>query len=104
VQRLHQRPGVLFPVDDELTYRFGMKDRSNGIAPLLAAGRRRYPEQRKYSVSRAIARRDVPLAVEDDGRIRLLLPEDELERAPHMVHLGRGELAFAVDGGVAGSH
>src|SRR5262245_10019724 len=98
MQCLDQWPGKLFPVDDVLTHRFGVKNCAHGVAPLFAPGLRNDPEQRKYSVMCVIAHDDVPRAIEYDGWIRLLPLEDEPERASHMLQLGRRERAFAVDG------
>ena len=60
-------------------------------------------EERRDEPLRAVVRHeDVPAAVDDEGGIRLLLPQDELEGAAHLAHLRGGERRLPVHRGVAG--
>ena len=68
----------------------------------LGLERCRTAEQRKDPHRRVVAHDGVPAAVHHDRGIRLLLRQDERERASHVRELRRAQLALLVRGSVAG--
>jgi hypothetical protein len=63
---------------------------------------RRIEEEAHDAPGGLVAHQDVPVPVEHHGGIRLLLPEHEAERPPHLGHLRRVQGRLPIDRGVSG--
>jgi len=103
MQPLDERGGHRFPVDDVRTKSAGMKHQSHRIAVPLGRGCRIgecFDEPR----GAAVRFQDRPVAIDDDRRIRLLLAQHEVERAPRLLERRRVEIRRAIHGRVAGGH
>jgi len=102
MNRLNQRAGEFLPVDDEPTQPVGVERRVQRVARVRTAEVRRPPEWTEDPVRRRVAHDDVPHRVDDEGGVGLLLAQDELQRAAHVIELGRREIALAVERRVPG--
>jgi len=102
MDRLDQPAGELLPVHDEATQSVGMKRRMQRVGGVLAAELRGSAQRAEDPLRRRVAHDHVPQRVDDERRIRLLLAQDELQRAPNGLELGCVELAGAVQRCVAG--
>ena len=92
-----------FPVDDEGAHAARMVEEAHRVG--RAADRRHrvgVEEQAHQPPGAAIGHQDVPVAVDDQAGVGLLLAHHEVERAPHVGHLGRLEAGLPVHRRVAG--
>ena len=90
----HQRRRDIGPVLDERPQLVGSKKHLHVIE------RARHPlsaeQEGHQSRRRAIGLHDIPLPVGDDGRKRLVTPQQQIDRAPGVIKLGRGQIALAI--------
>jgi hypothetical protein len=101
VKPLDQRGRHGFPVDDVGPEPLRVEHEAHGVEPQL--GRRGWIEEELYQTrGAAVPLQDVPVAVDQDRRVRLLLAEHELERAPRLPERRRGEVGRSIHGSEAG--
>ena len=101
MQPLDQRRRRRLPVDDVGAEAARVEHEPHRVAAQLADDLRL--EQRFHQPpGGGVGQQDVPVPVEHDRRVGLLLAQDEVERAPHLAERRRVERGRAIDGRVAG--
>ena len=102
VQPLDQRGRRRLPVHDRGPEGVGMEHQPHGVRGAQRGHRRGVDEVGLHARGALVDLQDVPVAVEHQRRVRLLLVQDEVERPAYLGHRRRLEIRAAVDGRVAG--
>jgi hypothetical protein len=88
--------GELVPVQDELTQTFWMENHVHGVIRNVGFHLVRLVKDLEQTSGGFIANPDVPMSIDDDPGVRLLLPKNEIERLAHMLQIISRQAPIAI--------